>query len=125
MFRTEHQVERSWLGDVRKRVRSKIHTLLYYAYKLHPAQRALIVAIRPHKLNLLFIVTTFSIFHAGERSLFIIHCHFLYHCEPRPSLKGRGLPLTGNAKVKGHACSLHSVERAVTLNNEFSLCGLI
>ena len=29
MFRTEHQVERSWLGDVRKRVRSKIHTLLY------------------------------------------------------------------------------------------------
>ena len=63
---------------------------------------------RPHKLNSLFIVTTFSIFHAGERSLFIIH--FLYHFEPRPSLKGRGFPLMGNAKVKGHACSLHSVE---------------
>ena len=64
--------------------------------------------IRPHKLNSLFIVTTFSIFHAGEQSLFIIHCPFSY--EPRPSLKGRGLPLTGNAKVKGHACSLYSVE---------------
>ena len=66
------------------------------------------INIRPHKLNSLFIITTFSIFHAGERSLFIVH--FLYHCEPRPSLKGRGLPLTGNAKVKGHAYSLHSVE---------------
>ena len=69
--------------------------------------------LRPHKLNSLFIVTTFSIFHAGERSLFIIHCPFFFnHCEPRPSLKGRGLPLTGagNAKVKGHACSLYSVE---------------
>ena len=40
---------------------------------------------------------------SGHYSLFIVH--FLYHCEPRPSLKGRGLPLTGNAKVKGHACS--------------------
>ena len=69
-----------------------------------------VTGIRPHKLNSLFIVTTFSIFHAGERSLFVHF--FLNHCVPRPSLKGRGLPLTGagNAKVKGHACLLHSVE---------------
>jgi hypothetical protein len=32
------------------------------------------VHVRPHKLNSLFSVSTFSIFHAGGRSLFIIHC---------------------------------------------------
>ena len=29
MFGKEHQAERSWLGDVRKRLRPKISTLLY------------------------------------------------------------------------------------------------
>ena len=63
--------------------------------------------IRPHKLNSSPLFP-FSMRASGHYSLFSVH--FLYHCEPRPSLKGRGLPLTGNAKVKGHACSLHSVE---------------
>ena len=44
----------------------------------------------------------FSMRASGHYSLFIVH--FLYHCEPRPPLKGRGLPLTGSAKVEGHAC---------------------
>ena len=61
-------------------------------------------------INSLFIVITFSIFHAGERSLFIIHYPFSFSLRATPLTQGAWLPLTGSAKVKGHACLLHSVE---------------
>ena len=66
--------------------------------------------IRPYKLNSLFIVTTFSNFHAGERSLFIIHCPFSLSLRATPLTQGVWFTINGNAKVKGHACSLYSVE---------------
>ena len=43
--------------------------------------------IRPHKLNSLFSVTTFYIFHAGGRSLFIIHCSFSSNLHATPLIK--------------------------------------
>ena len=43
--------------------------------------------IRPHKLNSLFSVSTFSIFNAGGRSLFIIHYSFSSNLHATPLIK--------------------------------------
>ena len=45
------------------------------------------ITIRPHKLNSLFSVTTFSIFHAGGRSLFIINCSLSSSLHATPLIK--------------------------------------
>jgi hypothetical protein len=47
-----------------------------------------VMAIRSHKLDSLFIISTFSIFHAGGRSLFIIHCSFSPNLHATPLVKG-------------------------------------
>ena len=64
-----------------------------------------IYTIRPHKVDLQFIISTFPIFQAGGQSLFIIHYLIIakINNEPRHSIRRCGLH---NSKFKGHVWTL-------------------
>jgi hypothetical protein len=64
--------------------------ILNFSSNLHlvVTQEDCIGFIRPHKLDSLFSVSTFSIFHAGSQSLFIIHYSISSNMHATPLIKG-------------------------------------